>query len=405
MIKRLVDILASFFGLLVVSPILLPVMFLVWKEDRKSPFYIAPRSGRNGTTFKMVKLRSMIVGADKSGVDSTSDNDMRITPIGYKIRRYKLDELIQLWNVLKGDMSLVGPRPNVKPETDLYTNIEKGLLSVRPGITDFSSIVFSDEGDILEGKIDEQRRIQLAQHHTATHIINTAARRVLGEHINQAGAFKDVDKARIDITHYDSLNYNQIKEIETIANKAIKDKLEVEKEILSKDLAEKRYGFTLYQGGFVPGNEVRVVHVKGFDAQACGGTHLDNTKDLEQIKILGSKRIQDGVIRISYVAGKIAKKLEKEEKKLGSEILLAFGVKSGHASLDEIERAAKILKSQKEHLPKTIARFIKEVDELSGKLKQILPKLKTQPVDEAVTELFTTWKRLRKELKKRRRNS
>ena len=152
MIKRLVDILASFFGLLVVSPILLPVMFLVWKEDRKPPFYIAPRSGRNGTTFKMVKLRSMIVGADKSGVDSTSDNDMSITPIGHKIRRYKLDELIQLWNVLKGDMSLVGPRPNVKPETDLYTNIEKGLLSVRPGITDFSSIVFSDEGDILEGK-------------------------------------------------------------------------------------------------------------------------------------------------------------------------------------------------------------------------------------------------------------
>ena len=152
MIKRLVDILASFFGLLVVSPILLPVMFLVWKEDRKSPFYIAPRSGKNGTTFKMVKLRSMVVGADKSGVDSTSDNDMRITPIGHKIRRYKLDELIQLWNVLKGDMSLVGPRPNVKPETDLYTNIEKGLLSVRPGITDFSSIVFSDEGDILEGK-------------------------------------------------------------------------------------------------------------------------------------------------------------------------------------------------------------------------------------------------------------
>jgi len=152
MIKRLVDILASFFGLLIFSPILLPVMFLVWKEDNKSPFYIAPRSGRNNTTFKMVKLRSMVVGADKSGVDSTSDNDMRITPIGHKIRRYKLDELIQLWNVLIGDMSLVGPRPNVKHETDLYTNIEKYLLSVRPGITDLSSIVFSDEGDILEGK-------------------------------------------------------------------------------------------------------------------------------------------------------------------------------------------------------------------------------------------------------------
>jgi len=154
MIKRLVDILASFFGLLITSPILLPVMFLVWKEDKKSPFYIAPRSGRNGTIFKMVKLRSMVVDADKSGVDSTSGNDMRITPIGHKIRRYKLDELIQLWNVLIGDMSLVGPRPNVKTETDLYTNVEKGLLLVRPGITDFSSIVFSDEGEILEDKDD-----------------------------------------------------------------------------------------------------------------------------------------------------------------------------------------------------------------------------------------------------------
>jgi lipopolysaccharide/colanic/teichoic acid biosynthesis glycosyltransferase len=152
MIKRLVDILASFFGLLITSPILLPVMFLVWKEDKKSPFYIAPRSGRNGTIFKMVKLRSMVVDADKSGVDSTSGNDMRITPIGHKIRRYKLDELIQLWNVLIGDMSLVGPRPNVKSETVLYTDVEKGLLLVRPGITDFSSIVFSDEGEILEGK-------------------------------------------------------------------------------------------------------------------------------------------------------------------------------------------------------------------------------------------------------------
>ena len=152
MIKRLADILASLFGLLVTSPILLPIMFLVWKEDKKSPFYIAPRSGRNGTIFKIVKLRSMVVDADKTGVDSTSGNDMRITPIGHKIRRYKLDELIQLWNVLIGDMSLVGPRPNVKTETDLYTDVEEGLLSVRPGITDFSSIVFSDEGEILEGE-------------------------------------------------------------------------------------------------------------------------------------------------------------------------------------------------------------------------------------------------------------
>ena len=152
MIKRLVDILASFFGLLFFSPILLPAMFLIWKEDKRSPFYVRPRLGKNGKSFKMIKLRSMVVDADKSGVVSSSGSDMRITPIGHKIRRYKLDELIQLWNVLIGDMSLVGPRPNVKDETELYTNVEKELFSVRPGITDFSSIVFSDEGDILKGK-------------------------------------------------------------------------------------------------------------------------------------------------------------------------------------------------------------------------------------------------------------
>lgn len=152
--KRFFDILASFFGLLVASPVLIPVMFLVWWHDRHSPFYVADRVGLNGKTFRMIKLRSMVVNADKSGVDSTSSNDQRITGVGHFIRRYKLDELTQLWNVLTGDMSLVGPRPNVKRETDLYTQEEKRLLSVKPGITDFSSIVFSDEGDILKGKED-----------------------------------------------------------------------------------------------------------------------------------------------------------------------------------------------------------------------------------------------------------
>ena len=150
--KRLFDIIVSFCGLVMFSPILMIFMFLVWKGDKKTPFYMALRAGKDGTTFKMVKLRSMTVDADKSGVNSTGNDDMRITPIGHKIRSYKLDELTQLWNVLIGDMSLVGPRPNVVSEIDLYTDIEKGLLVVRPGITDFSSIVFSDEGEILEGK-------------------------------------------------------------------------------------------------------------------------------------------------------------------------------------------------------------------------------------------------------------
>lgn len=152
--KRILDVVLSLTGLMFASPLLLPVMFLVWRQDGYSPFYIAQRVGKDGKQFRMVKLRSMVRNADRSGVDSTSGADPRITPLGHFIRRYKLDELTQLWNVLIGDMSLVGPRPNVKRETDLYTPAEKRLLSVKPGITDFASIVFSDEGDILRNQAD-----------------------------------------------------------------------------------------------------------------------------------------------------------------------------------------------------------------------------------------------------------
>jgi lipopolysaccharide/colanic/teichoic acid biosynthesis glycosyltransferase len=152
--KRLLDIVVSALGLVLASPVLLPVMFLVWWQDKHSPFYVAPRTGAGDRPFRMVKLRSMVKNADKSGVDSTGANDRRITRVGHFIRRYKLDELTQLWNVLKGDMSLVGPRPNVKRETDLYTARERRLIEVRPGITDFASIVFSDEGDILKDQPD-----------------------------------------------------------------------------------------------------------------------------------------------------------------------------------------------------------------------------------------------------------
>jgi lipopolysaccharide/colanic/teichoic acid biosynthesis glycosyltransferase len=147
--KRITDFIVSLFALIVFSPVLIIVMFFVWINDFGNPFYIASRVGKDEKTFKMYKLRSMIVNADKSGVDSTSNNDMRITRVGKFIRKFKMDELSQLINVLLGDMSLVGPRPNVKRETDLYTKVEKKLLTVRPGITDISSIVFSDEGDIL----------------------------------------------------------------------------------------------------------------------------------------------------------------------------------------------------------------------------------------------------------------
>ena len=153
-LKRAFDIVGASAGLVLFSPLLVAVMLAIWLQDRGSPFYIAPRAARGGGTFCMVKFRSMVINADKIGGSSTAATDRRITPVGQFVRTYKLDELIQLWNVLKGDMSFVGPRPQVLTDAGLYTDAEKRMLTVRPGITDPASIVFSDEGEILKDSTD-----------------------------------------------------------------------------------------------------------------------------------------------------------------------------------------------------------------------------------------------------------
>lgn len=149
-VKRLIDIAGAAIGLIVLAPILLMVCALIWLQDYRTPFYLGRRMAKGGGVFHMVKLRSMVVDAHRTGVNSTSDGDCRITPIGRFIRAVKLDEFMQLWNVLIGDMSLVGPRPQVETDAGMYTDIERRMLSVRPGITDLASIVFSDLGDILK---------------------------------------------------------------------------------------------------------------------------------------------------------------------------------------------------------------------------------------------------------------
>jgi len=156
-LKRAFDILAASLGLLLFSPLLLLVMAAIWLQDRQSPFYIAPRASHRGGAFRMVKFRSMVVNADKIGGSSTAATDRRITPVGSFVRAYKIDEILQLWNVLLGDMSLTGPRPQVLSDASLYTDEEKRMLTVRPGITDLASIVFSDEGEILRGSPDPDR--------------------------------------------------------------------------------------------------------------------------------------------------------------------------------------------------------------------------------------------------------
>jgi lipopolysaccharide/colanic/teichoic acid biosynthesis glycosyltransferase len=152
--KRSMDIGLALCGLAVLILPLALIACAVWMEDRRSPFFRGPRVGRRMRKLRMLKFRTMVPGASSSGVNSTSCDDRRITRVGRVLRRFKLDELPQLWNVLTGGMSLVGPRPQVASDTALYTIEECRLLDVRPGITDLASIVFSDEGEILTGSAD-----------------------------------------------------------------------------------------------------------------------------------------------------------------------------------------------------------------------------------------------------------
>ena len=152
--KRLFDVFLSIIGILLSFPVVIFFITLVFLEDRSNPLYIAKRIGIKGREFNLIKIRTMIIGAELTKVDSTVENDIRITKIGSYIRKYKIDELTQFFNILVGQMSFVGPRPNVKRDTDLYTNLELSLLSVKPGLTDFSSIIFSDESKILANSIN-----------------------------------------------------------------------------------------------------------------------------------------------------------------------------------------------------------------------------------------------------------
>lgn len=154
---RIFDILLATLGLVILSPLLIFVYVAIVLESRGGGFYRQERTGRYGKPFRLIKFRSMYVNADKHGLITVGGHDNRITRVGYYIRKYKIDELPQLINVVKGDMSIVGPRPEVKKYTDLYTDEQRKILDVRPGITDYASIKYVDENEIL-GTSDNPER-------------------------------------------------------------------------------------------------------------------------------------------------------------------------------------------------------------------------------------------------------
>lgn len=262
------------------------------------------------------------------------------------------------------------------------------------------------EGDSINGTIDSKRRTQLAQHHTATHIVNAAARKVLGPHINQAGAKKTMEKSHLDVTHYQSILDEELKKIEEEANKIVKKNIPVNSLFLSRDDAEKKYGMSIYQGGAVPGKMIRIIDIKGIDIEACGGTHLHTTAEAGTIKIEKSTKIQDGICRITFTAGSAAATSSKKDESIIKETASLLGVKPEQLPArteelfqkwkkarkaakknkqidpkelepvsteqytgDILAKTAEILQTQPEHITNTIKRFLKDIEEFKKKCR------------------------------------
>jgi len=157
MLKQGFDIIFSLAGLLILSPFLLSIAILIKLDSRGSVFYRGIRVGKSGKLFKIYKFRTMVMNAEEIGGPSTADDDARITRVGKIIRKYKIDELPQLINILEGDMSFVGPRPEVPFYVNMFTEEERAILSIRPGITDWASLWNPDEGAILAGSLDPEK--------------------------------------------------------------------------------------------------------------------------------------------------------------------------------------------------------------------------------------------------------
>jgi alanyl-tRNA synthetase len=199
------------------------------------------------------------------------------------------------------------------------------------------------------------RRQAHARHHTATHLVHDSAKRILGEHVWQAGAQKSEDRARLDISHYKRISQESIKKIELEANRRVMEAITVETRFLPRIEAERLFGFELYQGGVPPGTQIRVVKV-GSDIEACAGTHVTNTGMIGPIKILRTERIQDGVERIEFAAGEAAVRAIQERD-------------------DLLAESSSILRVPEDQLPKTVSRFFDEWKSQQKELERLKEEL------------------------------
>ncbi len=212
------------------------------------------------------------------------------------------------------------------------------------------------EGSIVHGIVDWDRRYSLMKAHTVTHLINGAARRVLGEHVWQSGTQKSLETSRLDISHYRRLTPEEIHQIETLANQAIAANMKVETTWYPRNEAESRYGFRLYQGGAVPGKDIRVVKTGDWDVEACAGTHLGHTGEVGFVKIVYTERVQDGVERLGYAVGLKALKAVQDQESL-------------------LWKVSEVLTAPTDKLDKTAEKVVKELKEANVEKRKLIKEL------------------------------
>lgn len=257
------------------------------------------------------------------------------------------------------------------------------------------------EGHEVEGKIDLTRRLKLSQQHTATHILNAAARKILGKHVNQAGAKKTEEKSHLDITHYQPLTTEEVKKIERLANIIIRKGIKIEKLLIPRNEAEKRFGMRIYQGGAVPGKFLRIVNIKGIDVEACGGTHLNNTKETREVKILKTTKIQDGVDRIEFTAGEEAGKVSLKESEIFGEVLAdlkrVVNIKPGKDVSKQLSECSDFFSVPVDQVGKTVKKFTDDILNYNKKMGKVEREIKVKNMKEACRVVFDLWKTRKKE--------
>ncbi len=218
------------------------------------------------------------------------------------------------------------------------------------------------QGQNVTCRVDSHRREILMRQHTATHVLNGAARKLLGSWVWQHSAFKDVDRSRLDVTHYAHLSEEELLQLERMSNEVVRMNLPVSVRFVPRGQAEKKYGFRIYQGGTVPGRDVRIVNIRGWDVEACGGTHCNSTGQIGFIKILKAERIQDGIERIEFTAGEPAVKFVQQQDSAIASVSQTLG-----AQEDKIVDAVNNLKTQVEALTKRHKQVLKKLSAFTTK--------------------------------------